>query len=75
MDSNYTEREQAEITKLERRYPAYMVWIVHRVYGGPVWCAKRHDGRGESINADTPDHLSSYISEAEVHLAEADGKQ
>jgi hypothetical protein len=53
------------IKRLEKAYPGWMCWVVHRVIGGPVWCGKRWDGTGQAVNADSPEHLSEYIREAE----------
>lgn len=53
--------EQAAITELERRFPHFQVWIVHRYIGGPVWCARRWDDLGETLNAHSPDELREYL--------------
>jgi hypothetical protein len=67
--AQHTTAEQAEITKLERRWPAYQVWVVNRVIGGPVWAARRWDD-GDSgmrtINASTPAMLDAYIAQQEA---------
>jgi hypothetical protein len=67
--AQHTTAEQAEITKLERRWPAYQVWVVNRVIGGAVWAARRWDD-GDSamrtINAATPAMLDTYIGQAEA---------
>ncbi len=52
------------VTALERDWPDWQIWVVHRVYGGPVWCARRWDGTGQTLNADTPGHLVEYLREA-----------
>ncbi len=54
----------AAVAALERDWPAWQIWIVHRVYGGPVWCARRWDGTGKTLNADTADHLVESLREA-----------
>jgi hypothetical protein len=52
------------ISELERQHPGYQIWVVRRVIGGPVWCARRWDETGATINADTPEHLTDYIRDA-----------
>jgi len=52
------------VAALEAAHPDWQVWCVHRVYGGPVYCARRWDGSGDVLNADTPEHLSEQIREA-----------
>lgn len=57
---------QIAITQLEKAYgDRWQVWVVYRYIGGPVYCAKRWDGTGEVINADTPERLSECIRDAE----------
>jgi hypothetical protein len=54
------------VAALERDWPNYQVWVVHRVYGGPVWCAKRWDWQpGQPVlNAGSADELAEYLEEA-----------
>jgi hypothetical protein len=40
-----------KIAALERDWPNWQVWVVHRVIGGPVWCARRWDDERRVINA------------------------
>lgn len=54
------------ITRLEHEWPRWQVWVVHRAYGGPVWCARRWDGEGGTLNAHTPAELAEYLGEAEA---------
>lgn len=55
------------VAALERDWPDYQVWVVNRVVGGPVWCAKRWDWQpgGTVLNADSAEHLVEYL-EAEA---------
>ncbi len=53
------------ITKLEAEYPLWQVWVVHRVIGGPVWCARRWDDEKRVLNAGSPEDLAEYL-EAEA---------
>ncbi len=54
------------VARLEAEHPDWQVWVVHRYIGGPVWCARRWDGTGKTLNADTPEHLTEYIDAAEA---------
>jgi hypothetical protein len=57
----------AVVAELERDWPRWQIWVVHRVYGGPVWCARRWDGSGRVLNAHSADELAEYL-EAEASL-------
>ena len=51
------------VAALEREHPGWEVWVVHRVYGGPVWCARPAGAPVAHLHADTPEHLGEYITE------------
>jgi hypothetical protein len=51
------------VARLEADWPDWQVWMVHRVVGGPVWCARRWDGQGQVLNAESPDELVEYLEE------------
>lgn len=53
------------VAALERQFPLWQVWVVHRVVGGPVWCARRHDNHRQILNAHSPPELQEYL-EAEA---------
>jgi hypothetical protein len=53
------------VAALEREYPAWQIWVVRRVYGGPVWWARHWDGSGKTINAGSSEDLAGYIAEAQ----------
>jgi hypothetical protein len=54
-------REREQIATLEADWPGWEVWVVHRVYGGPVWCARRHDDHKRVLNAASPAELDQRL--------------
>jgi len=56
--------ERQEIVRLELAWPGWQIWIVYRVYGGNLWCARRHDGTGDVLNADSSAELSRMLQRA-----------
>lgn len=60
MAANPTDEAVAE---LERDWPLWQIWVVHRYIGGPVWCARRWDGTGRVLNAGCPEHLVEYLED------------
>jgi hypothetical protein len=57
---------ERELRKLRMQYgQRWEIWVVHRVYGGPVWAARLHHNHKRVLNADSADHLAEYIQEAE----------
>ena len=52
------------IKRLEADWPRWQIWVVHRVVGGPVWCARRWDDERQVLNAASPDELVQYLEEA-----------
>jgi hypothetical protein len=60
---NDTERQT--IAAMEREWPAWMVWVVQRVQGGPIWCARRRDDEGHVLNAGSPTELAEALTAAE----------
>jgi hypothetical protein len=51
------------VAALEREWQDWQIWVVHRYIGGPVWCARRWDGTGQTINAYSPAGLAEYLQE------------
>jgi hypothetical protein len=47
----------AKVAELERDWPDWQIWVVHRAVGGPVWCARRRDGQGRVLNANSSAEL------------------
>jgi hypothetical protein len=57
--------EHAQI-ELERAYPDWQVWVVHRAVGSPLWCARRWNDTGAVLNEASPDRLAEGITRAEA---------
>jgi len=49
------------LARLQSDWPLWECWIVYRVIGGPVWCARRRDDHKKVINADTAEHLAEEL--------------
>ncbi len=52
------------LTRLQADWPNWEIWKVRRLYGGPVWCARRRDDHKTVLNADSAGHLAEYLEEA-----------
>jgi hypothetical protein len=55
----------AIVAELEREWPKWQFWVVHRYQGGPVWCARRWDDEKRVLNAASPAGLTEQL-EAEA---------
>jgi hypothetical protein len=53
----------AKVAELERDWPDWQVWVVHRVVGGTLWCAHRYGDEKRVLNAASPDELSQAIEQ------------
>jgi len=53
------------LARLRADWPQWQVWTVLRAVGGTWWCARRRDGTGRVLNADSADELVNLL-EAEV---------
>jgi hypothetical protein len=53
------------VIRLEGDWPDWQCWIVHRVVGGPLWCARRWADTGPVLNEDSPDELVGAIGLAQ----------
>ena len=53
------------VARLEADWPSYQIWVVNRVVGGPLWCAKRWDWQpgGTILNEDSAEHLAEALAE------------
>lgn len=61
--------DQRLVIELEQQFPDYQAWTVPTWNGsqhGVIWCARRWDGTGTTINADTPAVLAEYMAAAEA---------
>ena len=50
------------VARLEAEHPAWQIWVVRRVVGGPVWCARRWDDEKRVLNADSADELTEKLA-------------
>jgi hypothetical protein len=51
------------VAALERDWPNWQIWTVHRYVGGTVWCARRWDGTGRVLNAHSADEMAEYLED------------
>jgi hypothetical protein len=53
------------VARLKADWPQWQIWTVPRAVGGTIWCARRWDGTGRVLNADSADELTEFL-EAEA---------
>jgi hypothetical protein len=53
--------EQDRVAALELDWPQWQIWVVPRVVGGTVWCARRWDGTGDVLNAGSAAELTEQL--------------
>jgi hypothetical protein len=63
-----TDPMQRQVVELETKWPLWQIWAIrHAVsneHGSPTtFCARRWDGRGLTINADTAGELDQRLQE------------
>lgn len=56
--------ERQTIAAMEREWPRWQVWTVHKVVGGTTWCARRWDDEKQVINAGSAQELAEYLEAA-----------
>ena len=49
------------LARLRADWPQWQMWTVLRVVGGTLWCARRWDGTGPILNADSADELVDLL--------------
>ena len=54
-----------ELARLGEAHPKWEIWVVNRVVGGPLWCARRKDWQpgGVILNEDSAEHLAEALAE------------
>jgi hypothetical protein len=52
------------IIQLEADWPQWEVWVVYRVVGDDLGCARRRDNHRRLLHADTSDQLAEYLEDA-----------
>src|SRR5712691_2582675 len=56
------------LAQLQHKWPLWEIWLVPRVVGGPVWCARRHADRdavpARVLNAGSAAELAEQIEDA-----------
>ena len=53
------------LARLRADWQQWQLWVVYRAVGGIVWCARRWDGAGPVLNADSAGELAEALA-AEV---------
>ena len=53
------------VAALERAWPNWQIWVIHKAVGGITWCGRRWDDEKRVLNADSPDELVERL-EAET---------
>jgi hypothetical protein len=56
--------ERETIAAMEREWPRWQVWTVHKVVGGITWCARRRDDEKQVINAGSATELAERLTDA-----------
>jgi hypothetical protein len=51
------------VAELERDWPNWQVWVIHKAIGGITWCARRWDDEKHVLNADSPDELEGMLED------------
>jgi hypothetical protein len=51
----------AIVAALERDWPGWQVWVIHKAVGGTIWCARRWDDERNVLNADSADELTELL--------------
>ena len=49
------------VAELRRKWSDWQIWLVPRVYAGPIWCARRFDDHRNVLNAEGPEELEEQL--------------
>jgi len=49
------------VAVLERDWPNWQIWVVHKAVGGTIWCARRWADESNVLNADSADELTELL--------------
>lgn len=49
------------LTRLEAEWPDWQIWTVPRAIGGTIWCARRRDGAGDTLNTFSAGELADSL--------------
>jgi hypothetical protein len=56
--------ERETVAAMEREWPCWQVWTVHKVVGGTTWCARRRDDEKHVLNAGSATELAERLTDA-----------
>lgn len=51
------------VAEFERERPRWEIWVVPRVQGDTVWCARRRDDHQTVVNAGDPGTLAECVED------------
>jgi hypothetical protein len=49
------------VAVLERDWPNWQIWVVHKAVGGTIWCALHWADESNVLNADSADELTELL--------------
>jgi hypothetical protein len=49
------------VAQLEADWPNWQIWVIYPAVGGVVWCARRWDGSGPVLNAESANELAEDL--------------
>jgi hypothetical protein len=51
------------VAELNREWPGWEIWVVYRVVGGNLWCARRRDDHRRLLHAGSDAQLGEKLEE------------
>jgi hypothetical protein len=51
------------VAALEKDWPDWQVWVIHKAVGGIIWCARRWDDERNVLNAASADELVEMLED------------